>query len=85
MPATKSARIALRAPPQIMVVIEQAAALAGVSTSEFILQSACAAAHQALAEANTLVLSARDFEAFVAAGENPPKPSDALRKLMARS
>jgi hypothetical protein len=37
-----------------------------------------------VADNDTLMLSQRDFEAFVAGCESPPAPNEALRELMAR-
>ena len=48
------------------------------------LQNAYEAARRLVSENDTLMLTQRDFEAFAASMEHPPKPKAALRKLMAR-
>jgi uncharacterized protein (DUF1778 family) len=88
MPATlanESARINLRTSAEAKAMIERAAALMGTTVSGFMLQNAFEAARRIVSETDTLLLTQRDFEAFTASIENPPKPKAALRKLMARS
>lgn len=48
------------------------------------LQSDLEAARRIVSETDTLLLTQRDFEAFTASIENPPKPNAALRELMSR-
>jgi len=87
MPATvhvADTRINLRASPEAKALIERAAALMGTTVSAFMLQNAYEAARRVVAENDTLTLSQKAFEEFVAACEKPAKPSKALRELMAR-
>lgn len=79
-----SARINLRTSPEAKALIERAASMMGTTVSAFMLQNAYEAARRVVAENDTLVLSQQAFEDFVAACENPPEPTEALRKLMAR-
>lgn len=71
-------------PTEAKAIIERAAALMGTTVSSFILQNAFEAARRIVLETDTLLMTQRDFEAFAASIENPPKPQAALRKLMAR-
>ena len=80
----ESARINLRTSVEAKAMIERAAALMGTTVSSFMLQNAFEAARRIVSETDTLLLTQRDFEAFAATIENPPKPKSALRKLMAR-
>lgn len=82
--STDSARINLRTSPEAKALIERAAALMGTTVSGFMLQNAYEAARRVVADSDTLMLSQRDFETFVAACENPSEPNEALRELMAR-
>jgi len=87
MPAalrTADARINLRTSPEAKALIERAAALMGTTVSSFMLQNAYEAARRVVAENDTLTLSQKAFEEFVAACEKPAKPTKALRDLMAR-
>ena len=87
MPATltnESARINLRTSTEAKAVIERAASLMGTTVSSFMLQNAYEAARRIVSENDTLLLTQRDFEAFTASMQKPPKPKAALRKLMAR-
>ncbi|MDD5389324.1 MAG: DUF1778 domain-containing protein [Gallionellaceae bacterium] len=80
--ATDSARINLRTSPEAKALIERAAALMGTTVSGFMLQNAYEAARRVVADNDMLMLSQRDFEAFIATCEDPPLPNEALRKLM---
>lgn len=80
----ESARISLRTSREAKALIERAAALMGTTVSGFMLQNAYEAAQRAVTASDTLLLSQRAFDAFVAAGEKPGKPNKALRALMAR-
>ena len=83
--ARESARINLRTSVEAKAIIERAAALMGTTVSSFMLQNAYDAARRIVSETDTLLLTQRDFEAFTASIESPPKPKAALRKLMTRS
>jgi uncharacterized protein (DUF1778 family) len=87
MPVTAhvpDARINLRASPEAKALIERAASLMGTTVSSFMLQNAYEAARRVVAESDTLTLSQKSFDEFVAACEKPAKPTKALRDLMAR-
>ena len=83
----ETARISLRTSREAKALIERAATLMGTTVSGFMLQSAYEAAQRAVATSETLLLSQRAFDAFVAAGDKPAKPAKpnkALRALMSR-
>ena len=80
----ESTRINLRTSAEAKAMIERAATLMGTTVSSFMLQNAFEAARRIVSETDTLLLTQRDFEAFAASIEKPPKPKAALRKLMAR-
>jgi uncharacterized protein (DUF1778 family) len=82
--STESARINLRTSPEAKALIERAAALIGTTVSGFMLQNAYEAAQRVVNDNEMIMLSQRDFEAFIVACENPPEPTQALRDLMAR-
>lgn len=88
MPSTatsiQSARINLRTTPQAKATIERAATMMGATVSGFVLQNAYEAARRVVADDDSLVLSQRAFQSFVAACEKPTKPTAVLQKLMAR-
>lgn len=81
--SSESARINLRTSPEAKALIERAAAIMGSTVSSFMLQNAYEAARRVVADNDTLMLSQQAFESFVATCENPPEPTEALRKLMA--
>jgi uncharacterized protein (DUF1778 family) len=80
--AADSARINLRTSREAKALIERAAALMGTTVSGFMLQSSYESASRVVANHDALMLSARDFEAFMDACENPAEPTPALIKLM---
>ena len=80
---SESARINLRTSPEAKALIERAAAVMGSTVSGFMLQNAYEAARKIVGDEDTLVMSQRAFESFVAACETPSKPPKALVKLMA--
>ena len=82
--APESARINLRTSPEAKALIERAAALMGTTVSGFMLQNAYEAAQRVVSDNDTLVLSQKAFDAFVATCEHPSEPNEALRALMAR-
>jgi uncharacterized protein (DUF1778 family) len=82
--APESARINLRTSPEAKALIERAAAIMGSTVSSFMLQNAYEAARRLVAEQEVITLSDRDRDAFLAALENPPEPTQALIDLMRR-
>jgi uncharacterized protein (DUF1778 family) len=74
----RSERIQARATKQAKDTLEQAAAVQGVSLSDFVISTALEQAHKTLQAHGQLELSARDSRAFVEALLNPPAPNEAL-------
>ena len=82
-PATaESARINLRTSPEAKALIERAAALVGTTVSSFMLLNAYEAAQRLVAQHDSLVLSDRDRDEFLAAMDDPGQPNEALKSLM---
>jgi uncharacterized protein (DUF1778 family) len=63
--------------------LERAAAYAHRSLSEFVLGQALHAADEVIHEHETLRLNEADWELFLDALENPPKPSAKLKQAFA--
>ena len=63
--------------------LERAAAYAHKSLSEFVLGQALHAADEVIHEHETLTLNQADWEIFLDALENPPKPSAKLKQAFA--
>ena len=79
---TKPARLAARLSPQQKELIERAAAVQGLTVTEFVVQSAQAAAEAALARAAVIELSARDSVRVAEALLNPRPLTPGLRALL---
>jgi len=65
-------------PGHIKQTIEEAAALGGISVTQFLVRSAYDSAKRQLAEEYTVHLDRQTSAAFVAALEEPSAPNDAL-------
>lgn len=80
MPTTtaKQERLAARLSAEQKQLIEHAAALSGLSLTDFVVQSAQAAAEEVIQRREVIRLSAQDSAAFADALLNPPEPNEAL-------
>lgn len=63
--------------------LEKAAAYANRSLSEFVLRQALHGADEVIHEHETLTLNEADWELFLNALENPPKPNARLKTAFA--
>lgn len=79
----KTPRFNIRMPENVRAIIDQAAALEGRSTSDFVLTSAVEKARQTIESHQRIVLSRRDSMIFLEAMLNPPEPTDELRAAVA--
>ena len=67
-----------------LALIDRAAAIRGVTRTEFVLRSSEAAAIEALNERPVIALEDETYAAFVAALDAPVKPNNRLQELVAR-
>lgn len=80
MTASKAERMDMRLSTQQKRLIEQGAALKGLSTSDFVIQSAAQAAEQLIYDQQIINLSLEGQRAFLAALESPPQPNETLKE-----
>jgi uncharacterized protein (DUF1778 family) len=80
---SESQIISLRVPRQRRELIDRAARAAGKTRTEFILDSATREAEDTLLDRRVFQLDATQYAAFERALDAPPRPSPALRKLLA--
>lgn len=78
----KRARLGLRTTPQQETLIRRAAARTRKSVTEFILDSTCVAAEQALLEQCYFPVGSREWNAFQAALDRPPRVKPDLKRLL---
>lgn len=78
------ARMNFRTKPRIKSTIQQAAALSGVDDSVFTMNAAYRAAMETISAHEQTRLLPVDHDAFFKALDNPPEPTDALRKAFKR-
>ena len=79
----KQERMHIRLDTLSKLKLERAAAYAHKSLSEFVLGQALNAADVVIHENETLRLNDADWEVFLDALENPPKPSTKLKQAIA--
>jgi uncharacterized protein (DUF1778 family) len=79
-----SERMNFRTKPRIKQAIQRAAALSGVDDSVFTMNAAYQAAGETIAAHERTVLQPVDHQAFFAALDNPPAPSEKLRSAFNR-
>jgi len=72
----------MRIRPEVRMLIDRAAELAGKNRTDFVLESARAAAQNTLLEQTVLSLGSKSHAAFVTLLDAPPKPNKQLRKTM---
>jgi uncharacterized protein (DUF1778 family) len=77
-------RIDARLPAATKQLIERAALITGVTTSDFIISKAYEAATVVIQQHEAWTLNRRDSKAFVDALLSPPEPNDALKAAAAR-
>lgn len=80
----RSERIQARATKHAKEKLERAAAVRGVSLSDFLISTALEQADKTLQAHEQVELSARDGLAFAAALLDPPEPNEALRAARSR-
>jgi uncharacterized protein (DUF1778 family) len=71
-------RIDLRVSADLKTLLSRAASYCGMSLSSFLVSIAAARAKEVVAEHETLTLSPRDWEAFVAALDDADQPRPRL-------
>jgi len=79
--ARRNRRFQLRATASEETLIKVAAERQGVSVTDFIMRSAREKAEQALSEQTRFMLDGKQWKAFLAALDRPPKDKPRLRRL----
>ena len=77
----RSKRFNLRATPRQERLIKVAAERQGVNVTDFILESACEKAEEALSAQTRFVLNDKQWKAFMEALDRPPRSIPQVRKL----
>jgi uncharacterized protein (DUF1778 family) len=80
----RSTRINLRATPYQENLIRAGAVRRGVNLSEFILESACTKAEEAIADQVHFIVSEEQWKAFTKALDAPPRVLPKLKKLLSK-
>ena len=83
-PESRSERIDLRVTPTAKRILQQEAAVAQKTVSEFVLDTGLKAAMDTLADRRVFQLDRKRWDAFMRALDAPPRANARLRKLLAR-
>ena len=78
------AQVNFRMKDERLALIDRAAAIRGVTRTEFVLRSSEAAAIETLNERPVIALDDEAYDAFVAALDAPVEPNHRLKKQFAR-
>lgn len=80
----RDARLDLRLPVEAKRVLERAAEMTGVNTSDFVIGAAVEAAERRILNGTAVMMQLNRQESIRAAELllNPPSPNEALRRLM---
>ena len=81
---SKSQRLAFRASPAQRMLLERAALASDKSLTEFVLETACAAAENTLLDQRFFFVDKADFDKFEKALKAPAKASKELRALLSQ-
>ncbi len=81
-PARKDTKVQIRLRPAEKNLIARAAKLRQTTLSQFLLENACRAAEQVLADRVHFVLPPERWEAFCKMLDAPPRERPALKKLL---
>ncbi len=79
----RTPRLNIRMPKSVRAIIDQAAALEGRSTSDFVRTSAVEKARETIESHQRIVLLREESITFAESLLNPPKASDKLRAAIA--
>ncbi|MFB3892494.1 MAG: DUF1778 domain-containing protein [Phycisphaerae bacterium] len=82
--ASSSSRLAVRLDPELKDLIERAAAVLGQTISSFAVSTLTTEARKVVEEHEIIRLSNRDRDRILALLDNPPAPSERLRRAMKR-
>lgn len=77
----RTAAINIRVPKRTRRLIDRAAAIAGKTRSEFMLESATQQATDVLLDQRLVALDPEAHDAFLQVLDNPPAPTDRLKAL----
>ena len=80
----KENRLHIRCDDRSRRLLDKAATYARVSISEFVLSHALASAEQVVQAHESITLNPKDFQAFLAELDRPPKPNAALKRAFER-
>ncbi len=85
MPASRSEKcetLSFRTKPSLRRLIDRAAALSHKNRTDFVLDAARDAAHEAILDQTVFVLDSKAYKKFVELLDAPPRPNARLRRFL---
>jgi uncharacterized protein (DUF1778 family) len=82
--SARTEKLDLRISPEAKRKLRTAADIRDKSVSEFVLDSALSAADEALLERRRIVLGPEEWERFLRALDEPPRPNERLQQLFSK-
>jgi uncharacterized protein (DUF1778 family) len=82
--SARSSRLGVRATPEQEILLRKAAHASRKSLTDFILDSACAAAEQTLLDQRLFLVSGSQYQALLELLERPEQDNPGLARLFAR-
>ena len=79
---TAKTTIELNLTPEQKNTLEKAAAITGLSLTDYVIHQALSAGMEQIASYGKMVLADRDREIFMAALDNPPEQNEALKSAI---
>jgi len=80
----KESRLNIRCDLHTRQLLDKAAGYVHATVSEFVLTNALASAERVVREHESITLTSKDFEVFLAAIDSPPKANSALDRAYSR-
>jgi uncharacterized protein (DUF1778 family) len=80
--SSKTGRLDIRVTAEARHILQQAAQERHTTISQFVLESALTSAGNVLAERSQFMLSAQQWELFLAALDAPPRPHPRMERLL---
>jgi uncharacterized protein (DUF1778 family) len=81
-PQQRSEKLDIRIAPSAKRMLQEAARARHTTISQFVMDSAIAAATEVLAERSRIGLGSKDWTAFIAALDAPPRQHARMRRLL---
>lgn len=80
----RSSRLGIRATPEQESILKRAAEIRHKTLTEFVLDSACAAAEQTLLDQRLFMVTGEQYGALIDLLDQPPQENSGIRRLFSK-